>query len=128
MTPNVRSAITVAGAQTGSLAASFNSDPFRVSSMIAAAVQAVVSGSAALDGTLKLQASCDVGSYGLDGLIAASSIPNWTDITGTSQAITADGANMWNVDAIGFRWLRVAYTKTAGTGTLAISASAKGTG
>lgn len=118
--------LTVAGAATGNLNASFNSDPFRVENMTWAAIQAVVSGSAALNGTLKIQASCDLGVDTNAGPAGIAGISNWVDITGTTQAIAADGANMFNLQDMGFRWFRLVYTRTAGTGTLSIIVNAKG--
>lgn len=118
--------ITVAGADAGDLSASFNSDPFRLEQMDLVAIQAAVSGSALLNGTLKLQVSCDVGLDSGTGPGGILNVTNWTDYAGSETTITADGTTLWNVSQCAFKWIRVVYTRTAGTGTLTIRANAKG--
>lgn len=117
-------ALTVASGATGDLSASFNSDPFDVYAMTTIAIAATVSGSATLNGTIKLQASCDHGQR--SGQAPPTGVTNWVDIAGTTSTITADGSTMWNLSGVGFKWLRAVYTRTAGTGTVAIRAHAKG--
>lgn len=119
-------AITVAGASTGNLNASFNSDAFEVRMMTKVAIVATVSGSAALNGTLKLQACVDHGQSTGQGADTVTGLTNWVDIAGSTSTVTADGSTLWNLSEMGFKWVRLAYTRTAGTGTLAIRAHAKG--
>lgn len=58
------------------------------------------------NGTLKLQCSNDSG--GPD--VSNPSLTNWTDITGSSQAITASGNHTWNVQNCGYKWVRLYWT------------------
>lgn len=113
---------------SGDLSASFNSYPMRVDMFTLAAIQATISGSGSLNGTLKLQASNDAGVDLANNPVPSqvTGLSNWSDIAGTTQTVTVDGSSMWNVADIGFRWLRVVYTKTAGTGTILIVGNAKG--
>lgn len=71
-------------------------------------MQAVISGSSSLNGTLKLQAAIDSGD----------TPTNWADIAGTTAAVTADGVTMWNIGRHHFRWVRIVFTRTAGSGTM----------
>lgn len=67
-------------------------------------IQAVVTGSPV--GTLKLQGSND-----------ESSPTNYTDIGGSSFAASAT-TFIWNVDRPHYKWVRLAFVFTSGSGTL----------
>lgn len=69
-------------------------------------------------GTFKLQASNDPGMPDGGQTPQAANVTNWTDITGSPQAISAAGNIMWNVENAGYTFVRVVYTVTSGTGTL----------
>jgi hypothetical protein len=99
---------TILAAQ--SMASSFNSDPIYIGHLEVCAIQAVFTGSPV--GSFKLQSS-------LDGV-------TYTDITGSTAAVSAAGDIMWNVDAAGFQRLRVAYTATSGSGSCTIKINLKG--
>lgn len=107
----------------GDMSGSISSNPFRVENMDLAALQAVWTG-AAPTGTFKLQASCDAGTDAQTGP-SGFGVTNWTDVASSSNAITASGDFMWNLTDMGYRWVRVVYTRTSGTGTLLITANAK---
>ena len=66
------------------------------------AIQLVFTGSP--EGAFKLQASNDEGANDLK--LADASITNWTDIDGSTQAITEAGNHMWNVQNCGYRWCK----------------------
>lgn len=102
----------------GNMGASVNGVPFRIDESDVFAIQAVVSGSASLDGTLRLQASCDVGPE-------ATAVVNWTDVPDTDEAVVSDGTFLWNIVGAGWRWVRLAWVWTSGTGTLAARVQAK---
>lgn len=95
------------------------SDVFSMKRKKTAGIQAVWTGTPT--GTLKLQYSSDKGtSEKGDG------VTNWTDVTGSSQATGgAAGSHIWDVQT-GARWLRVVYTFSSSTGTLTVTANAKG--
>lgn len=92
-----------------SLDASFNSDAILFDKCPEISIQLSFSGSSPT-GSFKLQASDDI-TYD------ASSVSTWTDISGSSQAITTDGNHQWKLLAR-YKWIRVVYTRTSGTGTV----------
>ncbi len=98
------------------------SSPVTLESIYGFAIQSVFTGSPV--GTLKLQASCDpgtvtAGAYG-------TNVNNWNDIPGYSTAISSSGNTMYNLDAQFYKWVRLVYTATSGTGTLSARFNAKG--
>lgn len=87
------------------------------------AIQAVWTGSPV--GTLKIQVSNDIVPDGVGG-DQASNVVNWTDYTNSSQSISGAGNFVWNVLEAGYRWVRLVYTKTSGSGTINAVFSGKG--
>lgn len=78
-------------------------------------------------GTLILQiANDDVPAPPGGAANMAVNVVDWCDYTGTSVAVTAAGKFTWNVWPAGYRWVRVSYTKTSGTGSLKTTFNAKG--
>lgn len=81
------------------------------------AIQIIFTGSPT--GTFGLQASCDPGSPSAPtDALRSVSVVNWTDVTGSNQAVTSAGNHMWRLDVVAYRWVRVVYTSTSGTGSL----------
>lgn len=70
-------------------------------------IAAVISSASSLNGTLKLQAAID----------AAATPTNWFDIT-AATTVTADGVTGWDINSVNYRWVRVVYTRTGGSGTM----------
>ena len=75
------------------------------------AVQAVWTG-AAITGTIKLQAT-------IDGT-------NWSDIAGTSNAVSGPGSFLWNVNGAFYDQYRVYFVYTSGSGTITVLSETKG--
>lgn len=99
------------------LGASFNSDPIQLLGAANFAVQISVTGSSALNGTFKLQGTCDVVEVDPDGTPSKwVGLNTWSDL-GVSQAFTADGNVLWDVVNCGYTYARIVYTSTAGTAT-----------
>lgn len=71
-------------------------------------LQAVISGSSSLNGTLKVQAAIDPGD-------AAT---NAADIANSTATVTADGVTMWSIGRHHFKWVRIVFTSTAGSGNM----------
>lgn len=93
--------------------------------MVLASIQAVYTGSPV--GTLKLQISNDIVSAPPGGgTNLASLVTNWSDYTGSSLSISAAGDFTYNLLDIGYRWLRLVYTKSSGTGTINATFCGKG--
>lgn len=71
------------------------------------------------NGTFKLQGSNDAGSPdGGSQPFLYSGVTNWTDITGSSQAITTAGDLMYQFENAGFNFVRVVWTRSSSTGSL----------
>lgn len=87
------------------------------------AIQAVWTGAPV--GTLILQISCDEVAASITSDPAAN-VVNWTTYTGSSTAVNGAGDFTWNLLDIGYRWLRMKYTKTSGTGSISATFTAKG--
>lgn len=104
----------------GDMSGNLNSDPFRIEHLHGYAIQAVFSGSSPT-GTFKLQASCDHPKPD-----TTSQAPtNWTDVSGSSQAVSANGNVLWDVSLPGYSWVRVVYTRSSGTGSCNIRVNGK---
>lgn len=59
-------------------------------------------------GTLKLQCSNDVGD----------SVTDWEDVPGSSVSVAgAAGQQVWNYTRAPFRWVRLVWTASSGSGT-----------
>lgn len=106
-----------------SLATSFNAPPIDCLNLYCYSITARVTNSAGLTGELKLQASNDY-LDSMDDRVTAS--PTWVDIDGSEIAVTGDIDQLWNVDSVGYRWARMVWTSTSGTGTLNAQAHGKG--
>lgn len=101
-------------------AASITGAPINLESIYCYSIQIVVTGGPPT-GTLKLQMSNDLGTD-----IIGTNITNWTDITGATIAVAAAGSFAFYVDAASYRWVRMVYTRTAGSGTLNARSNTKG--
>lgn len=84
---------------------SFNSSAVDASLLMRASVQAVVTGTSPV-GAAQMQASND-----------AVNPTNWANI-GSSLAISATGVSFIAALELSYRWVRVAWTYTSGTGTI----------
>ena len=100
-----------------SMASSFNSSPILLDQIYGFSFQAVFTGSPV--GTFKLQCSND-------DVKLESQVSNWSDIASTSQAVSAAGSILYNVNYAFYKWVRVVYTATSGTGSCDITYASKG--
>jgi hypothetical protein len=119
-------AVTWSGVASVSMGATATSDAIRIENIGAYALQMVWSGGGAPNGTFKLQGSNDLGPQPPTSTSTVQSVANWTDLANSSQTISADGDHMWNVSQAGYRWVRVVYTRSSGTGTMAGRFNGKG--
>ncbi len=93
-------------------------------------IQALWSGSGI--GELKLQVSNDNPSPPLSGPAGtdpAAKVVNWTTYSGSASSTSATSGSsnfMWNVVYPGYRWVRVVYTATSGSGALTCQYFGKG--
>jgi len=93
---------------SGSGAASTTSVPFQIDDLTCYSVQIVFSGGGSdLVGTLSLEASNDGTTY--------------ITVQGTSYPVTASTNLFYNVADAGYRWARVRWAYTSGTGNMAMT-------
>lgn len=69
-------------------------------------------------GEFKLQASNDYGRNERANISDTDVLANWTDIKDSAQSISAAGSHLWSVADAGYKWVRVVWTVTSGSGTL----------
>lgn len=73
-------------------------------------ISAVISSSAAISGSLKLQKSNDFTTQG--------AIANYLDISGSAQSVTGNAVFMWDLVDPYYRWVRLQYLPISGSGVL----------
>lgn len=69
------------------------------------------------EGTFKLQCSNDKGQE-LNGQMISKDVTNWTTIDGSAQLISESGDHTWSISQVSWRWTRVLWLPSAGTGSL----------
>lgn len=88
-------------------------------------IQLQFSGSPA--GSFKLQASNDEGRINASDSANQSPITHWTDIADSSVSVDEAGDCLWQVENVGYNWVRVVWTPTSGAGSLTLArANVKG--
>lgn len=108
-----------------SMAADVESNGIDVNQMVAGSIQAVWTGATA-DGTIGLEVSNDIVPVGPTQANSSANVVNWSTYTGSTQTVAGDGNFLWNMNLMGFRWVRLVYTFSSGTGTLNATFVAKG--
>jgi|ERR1019366_776568 hypothetical protein len=98
---------------------SFSSRPIWLGHICNYAIQLVFTGSPV--GTLNLQCSNDPGLPDGGTSPQALNVVNWTDVLNSSQAISAAGNHVWDVQNAGYTWVRVNYVATSGSGSLTVA-------
>lgn len=104
-----------------STAASFNSNWIRLENASDYSVQCFVTST--LTGTVKLQCSNEKGTNVTN---AVPAIANGIDITGASSTLSAASPVFFNVQNSGYRWFRVVFTVSSGSGAATVIVNCKG--
>lgn len=99
--------------------------PFLLAHLEMYALQIVTTG-ATVTGTFKLQGSNSDINIPYDGIVDATAM-DWTDIDGSSTAVTVAGSVLWNASGAGYRWVRVVWTES-GTAAGAVTGRENGKG
>lgn len=108
------------------MSASLQSEPIYLGHIMHYSIQLKYTGSPV--GTFKLQVSNDLGEVDAQTrLVQGRAVQTWTDVADSSVAVSGAGDAMWTVENIGYRWARVIYTASSGTGAI-VSARANGKG
>lgn len=101
-----------------SAAAGINSNAIDLQQGSLAAIQAVWTGATAI-GTASLQISNDnVAVPAAGSANPGVNVVNWSTYTGSTTSISGAGNFLWNLNNVGYRWLRLNYTSSSGAGTL----------
>lgn len=99
---------------------SFTLPAIYIGNIVNYSAQLVFSGSPI--GTLKLQFSDDPAPYvAATRMVQTQDVVNWTDCDESFQSITEAGDHIWNVQNTGIMWVRVAYVRMSGTGSLDVT-------
>ena len=114
------------------LNANYNSPYQPLKSIYTYAMSAIITGTPT--GTLKIQASNDPETndtqYNTGSNLPPTVQPvNWVDIANSSFSVSSAGETMWNVNAVGYNYVRVVYTDASGgtsTATMVIIFNGKG--
>lgn len=102
---------------------SVNSSKCDANQLVSASFHVIFSGSDAA-GTLTIQASNDPTG---EGNTAANFTPtNWVDIPSASCTPTVAGSFLITIAQLTYRWVRVVWTRTSGTGTVTVNMNALG--
>lgn len=89
----------------------FNSKALWLGHIANYAIQLVFSAASC---TFKLQGSCDAGdAQGQSQAEYEAKITNWSDIAGSSTAVSTPGNILYNIQDCGYNWVRVVITGTA---------------
>jgi hypothetical protein len=96
-----------------------NSTPVNLENMSGFSVTAICTSSAT--GTGKLQCHNGRSVIGDGSDLPAS---GWVDVAGSSQTVSSTAAT-WNVTNAFYRWMRVAYSNSSGTGTITAEVTGK---
>jgi hypothetical protein len=97
---------------TTTAATSFESPAFDLGDCQCYGVQMLLSGSD-VAGTAKLQASLDN--------------ETWIDVPSSSQSITGSTDYLWSVSGAGYRYVRISWAYSSGTGNITVKAIVKKT-
>lgn len=100
----------------GSMGADITSSAILIDQLYGFSVQSVYTGTPV--GDLIFQVSND-------DVPLASQVVNWNNIA-TAVSISAAGSNLQNFIGTNYKWLRVFYDRTSGTGTLTVTLCGKG--
>ena len=91
------------------LTANIVSEPIWVGHIANIALQISYSG-ASIAGNFKLQGSCDKQAV----RVADSTVAVWSDLSGTTSAAAASGGDvLWNLENIGYSFVRLVWTDTS---------------
>lgn len=99
------------------LTTAINIDPMWLGHSSMFSVQLQFTG--APEGEFKLQVSNDHGvSHKGEGFYDLRQLGLWTDVDCSEQLVSEAGDHTWNFENPGFRWARVVWTPTGGSGEL----------
>jgi hypothetical protein len=99
------------------MSADFESQPLLIEQCYGFGFQCIFTGSP--DGAMKLQASND-------DVQLEDQVLNWTDIANSNALVTAAGDLMYNFNGAIYKWVKIVYVFSSGTGSCDVTFLAKG--
>lgn len=108
----------------GDASGALQSQPLSLEQAIGYSITARIIGTAV--GSLSLQGSTDTGTVGYMNPALGLGITTWTTITQSQAPVTGTGEVTWNAQSTFYRWVRVIYAPTSGSGTITCIANTKG--
>ena len=99
-----------------SMGASFVSNGVDISKIDLLSIQAVWTGGGSPNGSFTVEVSNDDVPLGSNN--QSSNVVNWTTYPSSTITISTDGSLVYNIANLGYRWARVRYVRTSGTGTV----------
>lgn len=116
--------LTTVLANATSAATSFNTPGISLEQQFGYSLQYIITGTPV--GTLTIQGSNDTGfNAPAGGPVSAQNVVNWSTVT-AGQAITTTGTFLINMPDVMYKWVRVAYTSTSGSGNITVEITTKG--
>jgi len=113
------------------LNANYNSPYIQLKNIYTYSMAAIITGTPT--GTLQIQASNDPETndtqYNSTGLPPSVAPTNWVTIANSTFSVASAGETMWNVNAVGYNYVRVQYIDASGgssTATMTIIFNGKG--
>lgn len=112
-----------------SMAGNCTSIGLDLNQMTQASIEAVFTGSPT--GTLTIQVSadnvspCNQGQANCVTYNPGGNVVNWVTYTGSSEPVASSGNFLYNLGFAGYRWLRLVYTASSGSGSLSATYNAK---
>ena len=100
-----------------SMSAGFESQPLLIEQCYGFGFQCVFTGSP--NGAMKLQASND-------DVQLENQVVNWSDIANSSSPITSPGDLLYNVNGAIYKWVKIVYVFSSGTGSCNVTFLSKG--
>lgn len=108
---------------SASMVGNINSNGVDLQQLNLESISAVYTGAPV--GSIKIQVSNDIVPVA-PGSNPSANVVNWSDYTGSPSAVSAAGNVTYNLTFAGYRWVRLVYTFTSGTGTLNVYFTGKG--
>lgn len=103
-----------------SMASNFATDPIYLGHIVNFSIQLVFTGTPT--GNFTLECSNDEGEGDrVLNKFSSTGVDNWTTVSDSAFAVSAAGDCVWDVQNVGYRWVRVKWTQSAGTGSVTVA-------
>lgn len=100
-----------------SMASGFVTDPIWLGHIVNFSIQLFFTGTPGGNFTLECSNDMGVSDKALNKF-SSEGVVNWTTVADSAFVVAAAGDVTWDVQNVGYRWVRVRWTQTSSTGTL----------